>query len=97
MKSIIDQFRILNGLDQQLQTIRKDLERLPKELASQEEEPGLLRDQMDRRKADIVKMRVVWGMTLAEIAEAMDISPPTVERDWRFAKVWLLRQISGRD
>jgi RNA polymerase sigma factor (TIGR02999 family) len=46
-------------------------------------------DHLDSRKADIVKMRVVWGMTVPEVAEALDISPSAVDRDWRFAKAWI--------
>ncbi len=50
-------------------------------------------DQLDHRKAEIVKMRVVWGMTVPEVAEAMDISPSSVDRDWRFAKVWIANEV----
>src|SRR5262245_32196949 len=32
-------------------------------------------ESLDARKAEIVKMRVVWGMTVPEVAEALDISP----------------------
>ncbi len=52
-------------------------------------------DALDGRKADIVKMRVVWGMTLPEIASALAISQPTVERDWRFVKTWLAEEIES--
>jgi len=31
----------------------------------------------------------------AEIAEALQVSPETVRRDWRLAKSWLLRFLSG--
>ena len=59
-------------------------------------------DELDSRKADVVRMRVVWGMPHEEIAEALDISVPTVERDWRFARAWLAdavapRQTAGAD
>lgn len=57
MKSIIEQFRILNDVDLKLRTLRKDLERLPKELAVKEEEPKLLVDQIERRKAEIAKLQ----------------------------------------
>ena len=46
-------------------------------------------EKLDSRKADVVKMRVVWNMTNDEIAESLGVSRPTVERDWRFAKAWL--------
>lgn len=57
MKSIIDQLRALNDLDVQLQTIRKDLQRLPKELAEKEEEPRLIKEQIERRVVEINKSR----------------------------------------
>jgi RNA polymerase sigma-70 factor, ECF subfamily len=44
---------------------------------------------LDQRKADIVRMRVVWGMTVPVIAEALGISTSSVDREWRFAKAWL--------
>lgn len=44
---------------------------------------------LDPRKADIVRMRVVWGMTVPLIAEALGISTSSVDREWRFAKAWL--------
>lgn len=49
-------------------------------------------EQMDPRKADVVKLRVVWGLTNDEIAASLGVSRPTVERDWRFAKAWLAEE-----
>jgi len=49
-------------------------------------------EKLDARKADVVKMRVIWGMTNDEIAESLGVSRPTAERDWRFAKSWLAEQ-----
>ena len=51
----------------------------------------------DTRQCRVVELRFFGGLSVAETADALDISPETVMRDWRFAKVWLLRQISGRD
>jgi RNA polymerase sigma factor (TIGR02999 family) len=53
--------------------------------------------RVDARKSQVVELRFFGGLSVAETAEALGISPETVMRDWRFAKVWLLRQISGRD
>jgi RNA polymerase sigma factor (TIGR02999 family) len=50
-------------------------------------------EALDARKADVVKMRVIWGMTVAEIADAMDISTNTVDRDWKFAKAWIADEL----
>lgn len=57
MKSILQQLRTLNDVDVRIQTLRKDLDRLPKELATQGEEPRLLRDQLERRKAEIKRLK----------------------------------------
>jgi ECF sigma factor len=37
-------------------------------------------------KVDIVRLRTVWGMTVPEVAAAMEASPGSIDRDWRFAK-----------
>jgi RNA polymerase sigma factor (TIGR02999 family) len=50
---------------------------------------------VDERKSKVVELRFFGGLNEAEIAEALQISPETVRRDWRLAKVWLLRFLSG--
>lgn len=47
------------------------------------------------RQADVVELRFFGGLTLEETATALDISTDTVKRDWRFAKLWLLRELRG--
>ncbi len=49
-------------------------------------------ERLDARKADVVRLRVVWGLEMKEIATALEISIATVERDWAFAKAWLARE-----
>ena len=57
---------------------------------------GRLAEQ-DGRLAELVKLRYFVGLTLAEIAEAMDISERTAKRHWLYARVWLFNQIrAGR-
>jgi RNA polymerase sigma factor (TIGR02999 family) len=51
--------------------------------------------EIDPRKARVVELRFFGGMTVEETAEALHISPETVNRDWRLAKLWLLRRIKG--
>ncbi len=51
-------------------------------------------ESLDPRKADVVKMRVVWGMQHDAIAESLGVSVPTVERDWRFARAWLADRVA---
>jgi len=50
---------------------------------------------VDARKAQVVELRFFGGLTVAEIAEALQVSEPTVMRDWRVAKMWLLRELSS--
>ncbi len=47
------------------------------------------RAALSPRKADLVKMRVIWGLDLKQISESLGVSIATVSRDWRFAKAWL--------
>jgi len=52
----------------------------------------------DERKSKVVELRFFGGLNETEIAEALQVSPETVRRDWRLAKSWLLRFLSeGRD
>ncbi len=50
-------------------------------------------ESLDDRKADVVRLRAIWGMPMNEIAETMEVSIATVERDWRFAKHWLAEEL----
>ncbi len=51
--------------------------------------------KMDPRKSRVVELRFFGGLTVNEVAEVLNVSPETVTRDWRFAKAWLLRELSG--
>jgi RNA polymerase sigma-70 factor (ECF subfamily) len=46
------------------------------------------------RQHDVVELRFFGGLTIEETAEVLGISPDTVKRDWRFAKLWLVRELS---
>ncbi len=48
--------------------------------------------KVDTRKAQVVEMRFFGGLSIAEVAEVLKVSEETVNRDWRLAKVWLLRE-----
>jgi RNA polymerase sigma factor (TIGR02999 family) len=55
---------------------------------------------LDERKAEVVQLRVFWGLELKEIASTLGVSTATVDRDWRFARRWLaweLKQASKVD
>jgi len=49
----------------------------------------------DARKAEVVELRFFGGLTAQETAEVLKVSEETVLRDWKLAKVWLLRELSG--
>jgi RNA polymerase sigma factor (TIGR02999 family) len=49
----------------------------------------------DERAAKAVELHYFGGLTYDEIAQALDISPATVDRDLRFAKSWLYREIEA--
>jgi RNA polymerase sigma factor (TIGR02999 family) len=49
----------------------------------------------DPRKSRIVELKFFGGLTVAEIAEVMQISDATVDRDWNFARAWLYDAIRG--
>lgn len=48
---------------------------------------------LDPRKVKVVEMRFFGGLDVRETAEALNVSPETVRRDWRLAKAWLRREI----
>lgn len=47
----------------------------------------------DPQAAEVVQMRYFVGMTIPEIAAALDLAPRTVDRHWAFARAWLKRTI----
>jgi RNA polymerase sigma factor (TIGR02999 family) len=49
--------------------------------------------ELDRRKGQVVEMRFFGGLSVEEVAEVLKVSKETVMRDWRLAKVWLLREL----
>ncbi len=51
-------------------------------------------EAMDDRKSRIVDMRFFGGLSPEEIAEALEISIPTVEREWRTARAWLHKALA---
>ncbi len=52
--------------------------------------------QVDERKSQVVELRFFGGLSVEETAEVLKVSPDTVARDWRLAKAWLLREMSGK-
>ncbi len=50
---------------------------------------------VDVRKSRVVELRFFGGLDVEETANVLKVSPETVMRDWKMAKVWLLREIRG--
>ena len=51
---------------------------------------------LDSRKGRVFELRYFGGMSVDEVAEALSVSPVTVARDWRMARVWLQREIDSQ-
>ena len=49
----------------------------------------------DARKAKVVELRFFGGFSVEETAKVLDVSVRTVMSDWKFAKVWLLREMQS--
>ena len=52
-------------------------------------------EAIDARKSRIVELKFFGGLTTAEIAEVMDLSPATIEREWSFSRAWLYDALAG--
>ena len=59
-----------------------DLDQALRELAEQ-----------DERESRVVELRYFGGLTISETAKVLDVSTPTVERDWALARAWLARRL----
>ena len=51
--------------------------------------------KVDERRSKVVEMRFFGGLSVEETAEALGVSVDTVMRDWKLAKVWLLRELKS--
>ena len=51
--------------------------------------------EIDPRKVRVVELRFFGGLSVDEVAEVLKVSKETVMRDWRLAKVWLMRELDG--
>jgi RNA polymerase sigma factor (TIGR02999 family) len=50
---------------------------------------------MDERKSRVVELRFFGGLNIDETATVIGVSAETIQRDWRLARTWLLREITG--
>ena len=51
--------------------------------------------ELDPRKSRVVELRYFGGLTVEEVAEVLRVSVPTVEREWRIARLWLSKALGG--
>jgi RNA polymerase sigma factor (TIGR02999 family) len=73
-------------------------------LLTSEEDPHLIAlddalralAKVDERRSRVVELRFFGGLSMAETAEVLSISPETVMRDWKLARAWLRRELRGR-
>jgi RNA polymerase sigma factor (TIGR02999 family) len=52
-------------------------------------------EQQDARKAEIVALRFFAGLSVDETARVLNVSPRTVDAEWRFAKAWFHRELQA--
>jgi len=52
---------------------------------------------IDARQCRVVELRFYAGLNIDEAAEALGISPATVEREWALAKAWLYRRLETHE
>ncbi|HZP64149.1 MAG TPA: sigma-70 family RNA polymerase sigma factor [Terriglobales bacterium] len=52
-------------------------------------------EKLDARKCKAVELRYFGGLSMEEIAQALDVSPVTVRRDLRLAEAWLYRELQN--
>jgi RNA polymerase sigma factor (TIGR02999 family) len=50
-------------------------------------------EEKDARAAEVVRLRYFAGLSIDQTAQAMDLSPRTVKREWEFARAWLLKSL----
>jgi RNA polymerase sigma factor (TIGR02999 family) len=51
--------------------------------------------RIDPRKGRVVELRYFGGLSVEETAKVLEISRETAKRDWKMAKAWLLRELTG--
>lgn len=51
--------------------------------------------KLDPRKVQVVEMRFFGGLSVEETAAVLKVSAPTVLRDWKLARAWLMREMSA--
>ena len=50
-------------------------------------------EQLDPRTFQVVMLKFFSGLEMDQIAEQLSVSPSTVDRDWRFARAWMRKEL----
>jgi RNA polymerase sigma factor (TIGR02999 family) len=50
-------------------------------------------EEQDPTKAELVKLRFFAGLTIEQVAQALEISTSTADRHWAYARAWLFRRL----
>jgi RNA polymerase sigma factor (TIGR02999 family) len=50
-------------------------------------------EERDARKARVIELRCLVGLTIEETAQVLEVSHTTIEKDWKMARAWLARQL----
>ncbi len=54
-------------------------------------------EEFDPKQAKIIELRYFGGLTIEETAEALNISPATVKREWAMARAWLYQRVKDEE
>lgn len=61
------------------------------------EDALLLLEQQHKDAAEVIELHYFGGLTVPQAAAALDVSESTVERNLRFAKAWLLKELRAKE
>jgi RNA polymerase sigma factor (sigma-70 family) len=53
-------------------------------------------EKLDPQEGRVVELRFFAGLSIEETAEALNVSPATVKRDWATARAWLYREMTSK-
>ena len=77
-----------------------DLDRLPSAASAMSAQLCALDEALDAlakidpRRAQVIELRFFGGLSVEETGQVLRISPQSVMRDWKLARVWLARELS---
>jgi RNA polymerase sigma factor (TIGR02999 family) len=52
-------------------------------------------ERLDKRQSQIIELRFFAGLSIPEVANALEISEATVQREWRVARLWFMRELAA--